>query len=139
MKLYHYGFKKEILEEGLLGYYKHNDTEEINELIYEQYGELFKRDYCVFFNLKQIDDGELTVSVDSKSLNEDLLFVANQEAANDIYRCIYNGEDYKDSITEYVESIMKLKDYNNEYENPEVFYGDDIPSDLLTLEYIYEG
>ena len=140
MKLYHYAFKKEILSEGIEGFHKHNDTKIINNLISNEFnGECFGRDYCIFFNLDKRDDGYLTVSVDSSKLDSNLLFVANQNIANLIYKKWYKGNDTSEAVKEYVSSIKKLSEYNNEYENPEVFYLDDISPDLLHLEEIDEG
>lgn len=126
------------MTEGLNSYCKHPDTEAINDLIQESFGECFGRDLCIFLNLDRRDDGYLTVSVDSEKLNSDLLYVANQDIANSIYRKWYRGNDCSELIKQYVESIKPFKEYNGEYQNPEVFYTDDIPVEILSVEYIDE-
>lgn len=136
MRLYHYGLKKSILTEGINSYIKHPDTSIINNLIIEVFGECFNRDICVFFNLERRDEGIVTVSVDSNDLNQELINVADQDLADSIYSEWYRGKDCTDLIRKYVSSIKKLKDYNGEYKNPEIFYEDDIPANLLTLEFI---
>lgn len=136
MKLYHYGLEKTILTEGINSYIKHSDTNIINNLISEVYGKCFNRDVCVFFNLERRDEGIITVSVDSNDLNQELINVADQDLADSIYSEWYRGKDCTDLIRKYVSSIKKLKDYKGEYENPEIFYEDDIPSNLLHLEFI---
>lgn len=138
MKLYHYSFKKEILEEGLDAFYKHADTKIINNLICESFGECFGRDFCIFLNLDRRDDGYLTVSVDSENLDSELLYIADQDIANLIYKTWYRGDDCSKLVKEYVSSIMHLKDYNGEYINAEVFYVDDIPAKMLTVEFSNE-
>lgn len=138
MKLYHYGFKKEILTEGLDSFCKHPDTGAINELIYESFGECFGRDFCVFLNLDRRDNGYLTVSVDSENLNSELLYIADQDIADSIYRQWYRGNDCSELVKKYVSSIMSFNDYNGEYKNPEVFYSDDIPAEMLSVEYLDE-
>lgn len=138
MKLYHYGFRKNIIEYGLEAFYKHNHTRIINDLIYKEFQECFGRDYCVFLNLDKRDNGDIIVSVDSQSLNSDLLYVADEDIADAIYSNWYRGKDCFNLVREYVSSIMKLSDYNGEYSNSEVLYLDDIPSDLLKVEYINE-
>ena len=134
MKLYHYSFNESILTEGIDAYYKHPDTVAINDLIVEQFGECFGRDYCVFFNIDKRDIGDTIVSVDSSNLDAEQLFIADQELADSIYRNWYRGNDCKELINDYVTSIMKLQDYNGEYENPEVFYTDCVQSELLNAE-----
>lgn len=138
MKLYHYGFKKEILTEGLNSFCKHPDTAEINNLIHESFGECFGRDVCVFLNLDRRDNGYLTVSVDSEKLDPGLLNVADQDIADRIYSQWYRGNDCSELVNKYVSSIMKLEEYEGQYENPEVFYSDDIPAEILTIEYLDE-
>ena len=138
MKLYHYGFKKEILTEGLDSFCKHPDTGAINDLIYESFGECFGRDFCIFLNLDRRYDGYLTVSVDSEKLDSELLYIADQDIADSIYRQWYRGNDCSELVKQYVASIMNLAEYEGQYENPEVFYNDDIAVDLLTVEYLDE-
>lgn len=139
MKLYHYGFKKEILDEGIISYIKHNDTKIINNLISNIYdGECFGRDDCVFLNLDFRDIGEVIVSVDLEKLNSDLLYVANQDIANDIYNQWYRGNNCDSLVKKYVESIKKFKSYSGEYENPEIMYLGDIDSSLLNVEHLNE-
>lgn len=137
MKLYHYGFKKEIITEGLNAGLKHKDTEIINDMIYDIYENYFGRDYCIFLNLDKRDEGEILVSVESDKLNQNLLYIANQELANDIYRKCYQGHNCEASIKQYVSSIIPFKDYNNEYDNPELMYLDSIEAELLKVEYSY--
>ena len=137
MKLYHYGFKKEILLEGLDAYYKHPDTKIINNLIFEEFQDFFGRDYCVFLNFDKRDEGNIQVSVESNSLNSELLYVADQDLANLIYKKWYNGQDCEKYIKEYVSSIIPFKDYNNNYNNAEIMYLDSISVNLLTLEACY--
>lgn len=138
MKLYHYSFKKEILEEGLDAFCKHPDTGNINNLIYEQFGDCFGRDFCVFLNLDRRDNGHLTVSVDSENLNSELLYVADQDIADLIYSKWYKEEDCSELVEKYVSSIVKFSEYNGQYKNAEVFYTDDIPANLLSLEFLDE-
>ena len=134
MKLYHYTYNENILKEGLDAYYKHPDTIAINDLIINKFGECFGRDYCIFFNLNKVDNGDIIVSVDSSSLDIEQLFVANQDLADDIYRNLYRGNNCDSLIDDYVNSIMVFDNYNGEYENPEVFYTDSIPANLLKIE-----
>lgn len=136
MKLYHYGFKRDILEEGLVAFYKHVDTNLINHLIRKSFGECFGRDYCVFFNLDRRDEGNITVSVDSKNLDSNLLYVADQDIANAIYSTWYKDGDYSKLVEQYVSSIVRFEDYNREYSNAEVFYLDDVPVELLNIESV---
>lgn len=138
MKLYHYGFKKEILSEGLDAYFKHSDTKTINNLIFEEFEDYFGRDYCVFLNFDKRDEGEILVSVDSNNLNKELLYVADQDLANSIYEKWYKGYECKELIKEYVKSIIPFNEYiENTYENAEIMYLDCIDSDLLVLEKSY--
>lgn len=138
MKIYHYSFTKEILESGLDSYIKQAATTEINELIYEIYGDYFGRDVCVFFNFNREDDGEITVSVDTDTLDVDCLYVADQNIANIIYDNWYKGKDCTSYVQEYVSSIVKFSDYKGQYNHSEIFYTNDIPKELLKVEYICE-
>lgn len=137
MKIYHYGFRKEIITEGLDAGIKHEDTQKINDMIYDIYENYFGRDYCVFFNLDRRDEGEILLSVEVNKLNQNLLYIANQELANDIYRNYYKGYNCEDTIKQYVSSIIPFKNYKNEYENPELMYLDSIDAELLKVEYSY--
>ena len=140
MKIYHYGFKKEIITEGIDAGFKHEDTQAINELIYDIYENYFGRDYCVFFNLDKRDLGDILISVEVEKLDENHLYIADQHLADIIHRQWYRGysaEDLVNEIKEYVSSIMPFKEYNNQYENPELFYLDSIEPHLLKVEYSY--
>ena len=135
MKFYHYAFNQEILSKGLSASIKHQDTETINNLIAAQHdGECFGRDYCVFLNFDNRDIGDFSVSVDSDSLDKDLIFIANQEIANNIYSKWYRGQDTVELTKKYVESIKTFSEYCNDYLNPEIMYLDDISSELISLE-----
>lgn len=138
MKLYHYSFTESILEEGLEPFIKHKDTCLINNLIFEQFYDCFGRDYCVFLNQDKRDLGELIVSVDIDDLNNEFIYVANQDLADDIYRAWYKGNNYAEIVKKYVNSIVKFSDYNNEYKNSEIFYTEYIKPELLMIEYINE-
>lgn len=138
MKLYHYSLEKKILDEGINSFIKHEHTSIINSLINEFSTKCLDRQFCVFFNLDRRDDGAITVSVDSEKLNSDLLYVADQTMADVIFDKYINGKDYSDAVKKYVSSIMNLKDYNGEYDNPEVYYAEDVPAELLSVEFLYE-
>ena len=134
MKLYHYSSNENILKEGLDAYYKHPDTVAINDLIINKFGESFGRDYCVFFNLNKIDNGDIIVSVDSSNLDMEQLFVADQDLADAIYLNWYRGNNCDAILDEYFNSIISFKFYNGEYDNPEVFYTDCVSAELLKIE-----
>ena len=138
MKLYHYSNAEAILEEGLRCWYKHTDTDVINDLIYEVCDDYLYRNSCIFFNFDKRDDGDIVVSVNINDLNKDLLYVADQDLADRIYSLYYKGKDCIELVKQYVDSIVKLEDYDNSYENSEVFYIDDVPIELLNIETIYE-
>ena len=135
IKLYHYSFNDEILSEGILANIKHPDTETINSVISRNHdGECFNRDYCVFFNLDKRDIGDFIVSVNLKDLNKELLYVADQNIANDLYTKWYNGCPVEELAKKYVTSIKPLSEYTNEYANPEILYLGDVPATLLNVE-----
>lgn len=140
MKIYHYGFNEKIITEGIDASIKREATEAINELIYDIYENYFGRDCCVFFNFDKRDVGDILFSVEVEELNEKLLYVANQYLADKLYDKWYKGynsEDLAVEIKEYVSSIIPFKEYNNQYENPELFYLDSIEPSLLKVEYSY--
>lgn len=133
VKLFHYSFKDTIFSEGILANMKHDDTKIINDAISKNHNEkCFGRDYCVFLNFDKRNDGDFVASVDLKDLNHELLYVADQNIANEIYSKFYKGYPVDELSKQYVASIKPFLEYNGEYSNPELFYLDDIPSGLLT-------
>lgn len=133
VKLFHYSFKDAIFSEGILANMKHDDTKIINDAISKNHDkECFGRDHCVFLNFDKRDDGDFVVSVDLKDLNPELLYIADQNIANEIYNKFYKGYPIDELSKQYVASIKPFLEYNDEYSNPELFYLDDIPSELLT-------
>lgn len=136
MKLYHYTNNKNVLKEGLKSWIKHEDTEIINNLIEKFSDDLYSRDDCIFLSFKKSDLGDIIISVNSESLNKDLLFVANQDLANEIYSNYYYDRNNESIVKNYIKSIVSFKDYNGDYENPEIIYQDSIPLNLLKLEDI---
>lgn len=134
MKLYHYSEKKKILKEGLISSYKHEDTLLITNLI-NQYGDdIYGRNDCVFLTFKLKDFATYIVSVESTTLNENFLLVADLDLANEIYSRYYQGKDVEESVKKYIDSIINFKDYKQNYRNPEVLYQGDIPPHLLKVE-----
>lgn len=134
MKLYHYSFSESILSEGLDACEKHPDTKIINSLIFKRHEDCIDRDYCVFLNFDFRNIGDLVVSVKSEDLNEDLLYVANQDIANQIYSEWYRANNTDSLVDEYVQSIKPFSEYKHEYANAEVMYLGDISPVLLTIE-----
>lgn len=136
MKLYHYSNNENILKEGLLSYIKHEDTKLINYLISLYDDDLYDRNNCLFLTFDKKDLGDILVSVDTELLNKDLLLVADQEIANDIFSNYYRGNDVEELVKKYTKSIIPFNDYKGEYKNPEILYQDDIPSSFLIIEEV---
>ena len=134
MKLYHYSNNENILKEGLLSYIKHEDTELINYLINLYDDDLYNRNDCLFLTFDKRDLGDIIVSVDIDLLNKDLLFVADQEIANNIFSNYYRGNDVEELVKKYTKSIVSFKDYKREYKNPEILYQNSIPLSFLKIE-----
>ena len=143
MKLYHTSNSFYTLKEGLKANFKHEDTKAINKLLnkYNHGNGCFDRDHCIFLILDKRTHCVITYSIDLDALDINKLYIANQWFSDALYMCCecneLTDEIVKEAANKYISSIQKFSlDKINLYDNLELFYTGDIPSNFLTIENI---